>query len=372
MFFRDIEKQESIKKILLHAVGKNHIPHAQLFLGQPGSPNLALAMAFASYLVCENKLEDDACGTCAACSKSRKFIHPDIHFIFPVATTKKITKEPISSLFNTEWRTFLHENIYGGLKDWATSIEVENKTCQISKEESRTIIKDIYLKPFEASFNLFIVWLPESMHPSAANALLKVLEEPPQHTLFLLVSHDYENILSTILSRTQLITIPSYSTNEIKTILETKYQFASTKAASVAYLADGNLNEAIQLAQEVEADHHQLFRDWMRLCYSKDYTQLIEWADLFQGLARQDQKNLLLYGLHTFRECLLVITNCSPLLRTSEKEIEFIKKFSQVLTVQKIHNLSEKLNQAIYHLERNGNGKITFLDLSIELSQIIH
>ena len=200
MYFKEIIGHTKIKEALCTSAKNNHIPHAQLFLGQEGSPNLAFALAFANYIVCENKQDKEACGTCAACRKSNKFIHPDIHFIFPVATTKKVTKDPVSSLFLSEWRAFLQENPYGNLKDWSDFLETENKQCQISKEESRTIIKDIYLKPFEASVKLFIIWLPERMHPSAANALLKILEEPPGETVFILVSNDQENLLPTILS----------------------------------------------------------------------------------------------------------------------------------------------------------------------------
>ena len=215
MLFKEVLGQEKLKELLLHSVREGRMHHAQLFLGPKGSANLALALAFAQYVGCVSKQQDDACGTCPSCIKQMKFVHPDLHFVFTVATTTKVKAKPISKNFLTEWRSLLDENPYFSLFYWLKHIGVENKQGRISVEESAHILKDLSLKPYESETRMILIWMPEKMNIQAANKLLKIIEEPPQKTLFLLVAESTDNMLATVLSRTQLLKVPRHSDEEV-------------------------------------------------------------------------------------------------------------------------------------------------------------
>lgn len=371
MRFKDIGGLGEVRTKLINAASGGHIPHAQLFIGKQGSPNLAMALAYATYLNCENPSENDSCGECPSCSKISKYVHPDIHFVFPVSSTKNVTgKDVISTNFLKEWRSFLLETPYGDMNQWASTFGGEDKQANISKEESRQIIKNLSLKAFEAKYKVMVIWLPEFMHPSAANGILKILEEPPEKTVFLLVSNDHEKLLTTILSRTQIVTIPQFSDNELKEILERKYDVESSRASQLVHLADGDLNAALRFMNNVENDNHKLFADWMRDCFKRDFTSMVQRADSFHGLNKLAQKSLLLYGSTMLRESLL--RQAAPeLVRINGEEGKFLENFSKVMNTDKVAAISEKLNEAHYHLERNASAKMMFLDLSLQISMLI-
>lgn len=371
MLFSDIEGLHEVKKYLINSVTSNHLAHAQLFIGPEGSANLAMALAFATYLNCESPNEDDACGVCPACIKTGKFVHPDLHFVYPVSATKKSgTKDLVSTSFISEWRTFLKEQPYGLISDWSNAYGGENKQGNISKLESRHIIKNLSLKAFEGKYKIMIIWMPEYMHPAAANGILKVLEEPPEKTIFLLVAHDINKLLTTILSRTQKVKIPAFSDDELEAYMMKK-GIESTKARQIVHMTDGNLNEALKLLDQAEDDTHKMFRDWMRFCFTRDFTKMVEWSDHYQKMNKVSQKTLLMYGLTMMRETL--IANYSPgnLQRLQGEELDFIKNFSKVISADKMEKITDKLNQAYYHLERNANAKILFTDLSLRIAGMI-
>jgi len=371
MRFSDIPGLEDTKKYLTNAVEGGHLAHALLFTGVVGAPNLNLALAFASYLNCDNRINDDACGQCPSCSKNSKFIHPDLHFVFPVSSTKTVKgKDVVSTSFLKDWRKFLLEQPFGNLQDWSNHYGGENKEANISREESRQIIRNLSLKAFEGKYKIMLVWLPEKMHVTAANAILKILEEPPENTVFLLVTNDAENLLTTILSRTQQFTIPKFQDQEIIDYL-VQQETPAGKAAQLAHLADGNMNQALKLASEIEDDSHKLFRDWMRLCYVKDYSKMVTWADVFQKQNRMQQKSVFQYGLNILREVLVTSFPEAGLSKLTGEEKEFVRNFAKVMDSNKINIVSELLNQAYYHIERNANQKITFLDLSLQVAKII-
>jgi len=372
VLFSEIPGLEEIKKTLIHSVRSNHVHHAQLFMGSEGTANLALALAYATYLNCEDKKEDDSCGQCSSCIKFKKLAHPDINFVFPVSTTKAVTKDPVSSLFLKDWRSFVLENPYGSLNQWGNFIGAENKQLNISVEESRNIIKTLSLKAFEAEYKVLLIWYPENMHVSAANAILKILEEPPYKTIFLLVTNNSERLLTTILSRTQKIKIPAFSEEEIKVALKQKLEVDDKKASQLAYLADGNLNEAFRLFKEVEEDHHLFFRDWMRVCYKKNnLLELVDWSENFQKLGREVQKSLILYGLNILRETLIYrVAGSGELVRLASEDLKFVEGFSKVLSEEKVERICGQLNEVFYHIERNANPKIAFLDVSLFISQV--
>jgi len=374
MLFSEISGLLSIKNILLQSVKNNHIAHSQLFLGNEGSANLALALAYAQYINCENPLENDSCGVCDSCGKIQKFIHPDIHFVFPVTTTKKITKEALSEDFLVEWRKFLLNNSYANISDWLNTIGAENKQPNISAEEARNVIKSLALKSFEATYKVMLIWLPEYFNLTAANVLLKILEEPPRNTIFLLVGNKADNILTTILSRTQLIKIPEFTESEIIEELEKKFPH-SDKIKNAAIISNGNLNLAFQLVEGQIDENHEIFGQWMRLCFdcfSKNkIIDLLELAERFQKMSKDSQKSLLVYSLQMFRDSLIHISGKVELIRMPEEIKTFISNFSKVMSFEKIEFLYEKFNAAIYHLERNASPKITFFNISLVVAEMI-
>lgn len=371
MRFTNIKGLDDVKERLINAVNHEQVAHAQLFLGKAGSLNLPMALAFANYLNCEDKGETDACGVCPSCTKNAKFIHPDVHFVFPVSGTKSITgKDVISTSFLKDWRVFLAESPYGDINRWTKTYGGEDKQVNISKEESRQIVKNLSLKAFEGKYKVMIIWLPEYMHPSAANGILKILEEPPEQTIFLLVSNDAERLLTTILSRTQIVTIPKLSDENIAAILTEQYTVETQKALELAHLADGDLNHALKLLNNIEDDSHQLFSDWMRDCFKRDYTQLVYRSDQFHGMNKIAQKSLLQYTLNMMRESLIYET--TPQLKRVSGEInDFVANFSKVMDRTKVEKISGLVNNAYYHLERNASPKIVFLDLSLYIAGII-
>ena len=371
MQFSDIHGLEELKSSLVAAIRGNHIAHAQLFAANAGSANLPLAIAYATYLNCTDRSPHDACGHCASCQKMAKHIHPDVHFVFPVSSSKDITgKDVVSLSYMKAWRAFLQKNPYGNAADWSDFFGGDNKQLNISKEESRHIIKNLSLKAFEGKFKVMLIWLPEYMHAACANGILKILEEPPQNTIFLMVCNDTEGLLSTILSRTQMVRVRSFSDAEISKILIENKLLDAKKANQITHLADGNLHEALQLVDEVGDDSHSLFRSWMRLCYTQDFTQLVAWTETFQKMNKVAQKSLLQYGLTMMRETLLA-HYAKTLGRLQGEEEAFIDKFSQTMAPDKVEQITHQLNLAQYHLERNANAKILFLDLSITIAKVI-
>ncbi|MGD9329224.1 MAG: DNA polymerase III subunit delta [Cyclobacteriaceae bacterium] len=371
MKFSDISGYEYLKAQLIQSVISDQIAHAQLFLGSEGGPNLALALAFSTYINCLNRTPEDSCGECDACRKNAKLVHPDVHFAFPVSATKKIkAKDVISVKFLSEWRNFVIQDPYNNAGGWNNYFGGENKQLNISRQESREIIKNLSLKPFEGLYKIMIIWLPEYMHPAGANALLKILEEPPRNTLFLLVSNDETKLLSTILSRTQIVHIRSFSDEEIKALLINQHFIEEDKAGQIAHLVDGNINEALRLAREVEDDSHKMFRDWMRLCYVGDLMELTKWTEKFNSMSKVAQQTLFHYGLSMMREALIVNSNELELSRLMGEELDFVKNFSKILSLESIEKISDILNEAFYHIERNAHSKILFLSVSLKIFEI--
>ncbi|MFL5729634.1 MAG: ATP-binding protein [Cytophagaceae bacterium] len=372
MLFSQIPGLEDTKRTLISSVRNSHIAHAQLFQGREGSANLGLALAYATYINCEQKGEHDSCGECSSCHKFNKLIHPDLHFVFPVSTTKEVSKDALSISFMKHWRSIVTQNPYLSLSNWGDTIGSENKQLNISVDESRNILKSLVLKSFEAEYKILILWLPEMMNASSANAILKVLEEPPFKTIFLLVSNNSDKIITTILSRTQFVKIRSFTDEEIKKDLIGKYSLDEKRAGQLAYLAEGNMNEAVRLKDEIQEDNHQLFRDWMRTCYKRNnLTEMVGWSESFQKIGRESQKHLLQYGLNTIRETFLYRHTGTDILRMQEDELKFVEGFSKVLDDAKIEGISKQLNEAYYHIERNANAKILFMDLSLNISSLM-
>ena len=372
MRFSEIIGLEETKKQLVTAVKENHVAHAQLFFGQEGSANLAMALAYSTYVNCENPSENDSCGECPSCQKIDKLVHPDVHFVFPVSSTKKITgKNVVSASFLTEWRSFALSNPYGNIEDWTNTYNTDNKQSNISKEESRNIIRDLSLKAFDAKYKIMLIWLPEYMHVTAANGILKILEEPAENTLFLLVTQDYEKLLTTILSRCQLFKIPAFSQEDIVKYLEKEQNLVNGNAKQIAALAEGSISKAVQLMDKVEDDTHVMFRDWMRLCWIRNFAELSAMNDKFSSINKTGQMMLMQYGLNIMRESLMSNMGVSDSQRLNAEEAEFVQKFGTALSLTALENISKELNKGHYHISRNANTKILFMDTSLSIGRIM-
>jgi len=372
MLFANIIGQNEVKERLISSVQKGRVSHAQLFLGQEGSGALPLSIAYAQLLLCKNKTENDSCGKCPSCIKTEKLIHPDIHFVYPIALQKDVR---MSTDVAAEWREAFLENPYLNLHDWFGHLSAENKQPVIGVEESGEILRKLSLTTYEGEFKVMIIWLPEKMNIAAANKLLKILEEPPDKTIFLLVSENEEALLKTILSRTQLIKINRIADEEIKLALIETHNLASNDASRIAYLADGNYNSALKLISEKQEDNFYLhqFREWMRMCFKVDVVGMVSWVEEIANakVGREKQKEFLSYGLNILRECLAGMYGGKKLLRVDGEELDFVQKLSTKLDGNICKQLSDEMNEAILHIERNGSGKIIFTDLSLKCMKIV-
>ncbi len=375
MLFKEIIGQKEVKKKLIDAVKNNRISHAQLFLGKEGFGNLALAIAYAQYICCENKLANDSCGVCPSCVKYQKLVHPDLHFVFPVATNAEIKKSPISNHFLPQWRAALLNDYYLSYKDWQEKIETGNKQLFITKDESIDILKKLSLKTYESDYKIMIIWYPEKFNITSANKLLKILEEPPAKTLFILVAQETETIITTILSRTQLIKVNSIDTLELQNVIIDKYQLAEEDAKNIAVLSDGDYIAAknIIATSSVEDAFYDLFTAWMRFAFKAAVPELITWSEEIAktSYGREKQKQFLNYCLHIFRESLINNYGTSSLARRNLQENKFLTKFAPYIHGANCMAIIELFNDAIFHIERNANPKILFLDVSLKLTKLL-
>lgn len=371
MLFSEIYGLADVKETLIKSVNSNHVAHAQMFAGKKGSANLALALAYATYINCEDKQAEDSCGQCASCVKMAKHIHPDVQYVYP--NYKKSGKEADAhkALLQKSWREFLIDSPYRTEHDWSQTIAAENKQCIISVDDGRGIKQFLSLKAFEAEYKIVIIWMPEKMNGSAANAILKNLEEPPAKTLFLLVTNDVEQNITTIISRCQTVIIPSFSDDELGMYLSNKMLLPDNEVEQLVLLADGNLHEAIRLHEKgTEEGLEEEFKEWMRLCYGVQFEKLVHKADAFSKISKDSQKMLFQVGLNMMRNILLTHGDVSDLVRAKEEDKVFVQKFSSVVTVQKVEDIVPLLNEAYFLLERNVNPKMLYLDLSFSITKI--
>lgn len=373
MQFKEVIGQKNIKEKLINTIKENRVSHAQLFLGSEGSGNLALAIAYAQYISCENKLENDSCGVCPSCVKYQKLVHPDLHFVFPVSTSKVIKKDPVSDDYIAQWRETIIENPYLNQNKWYEIIDVENKQGIISKNESYEILRKLNLKTFESEYKIMIIWLPEKMNAFAANKLLKLIEEPPAKTLFLMVSENSEQILSTILSRTQLIKIPKIDKESMMNAICDRFGLSPEKADDLAHLANGNYFEAQNLISSTEEDNFNFeqFAQFMRLSYQRKVIELIDWVDEISSIGREKQKNFLAYSIRLVRENFMLNIKNRNLVYLTKKEMEFSEKFSQFINQENVYGIYDALNRAYSDIEMNAYNKIVFLDLALKILKLI-
>ena len=399
MQFSSIIGQSSVKQQLAELVQHNRLSHALLFLGKEGSGSLPLALAFAQYIVCEEvngkqsgvgsrepgpslfgdpepstpntKLITliDSCGVCSACIKANQLIHPDIHFSYPTVT-KKAGEKPTAKDFILDWREFIQLNPYGNLFDWIEQIkEKENSQGKITAEECNDIIRKLSLKSFESDYKILIMWMPE-MLGTEGNKLLKLIEEPPPNTLFILVTENDALVLQTIVSRCQLIKIPALETKEIEESLINRNKTNPTIAAQVASVCEGNYREALQLVQHAEEDWQSLLREWLNAILKTGPVAQTKWVEEISRLGREKQKQFLRYFNHLLEQAIHYrIMGDRHIM--AEKEKDFAERLNKIAGIEQQKAIIEELDRASYYIERNAHGKILFHALTIKLYHII-
>jgi DNA polymerase-3 subunit delta' len=368
MQFKHIAGQLAVKQRLINTVNDNRVSHAQLFLGPEGSGSLALAIAYAQYLSCEDKQPDDSCGVCSSCRKYQKLAHPDLHFSYPFFAKDK---GDTALTFIEQWREALLANTYLSLDIWRSYLDAENKQANINIAECHQIIKKLSFKPFESAYKILILWLPEYLDKEG-NALLKIIEEPQPNTLFLLVAQNQDQILNTILSRTQLVKIPALSYDEIKEELMQHHHQTEFAAAEIAYLSNGNLTEALTMLQQENKSYHALFVQWLRLCFSNKGVEVMTFVEQAAKMGRENQKNFLRYGISFIRECCLLMAGAGHLVHLPAQELETAQKMTLVMNIAMAQAISTELEKAHYHVERNANPKILFLDVSLQIIKVLN
>lgn len=389
MQFSQIAGQSYIKEKLVHLVSKNRLSHALLFLGRDGSGALQLALALAQYVVCQknkpnNKLANDSlfadptpvqseflndsCGVCPSCLKAAALVHPDIHFSFPTITIQGIDK-PKSSDFIVQWRDFIEQTPYGNSFDWLQSIGAENKQGNITAHECEDILRKLNLKSFESGYKILIQWMPEYLG-NIGNKLLKMIEEPPASTLFILVAEDESKIIPTILSRTQLVKINRIEQDEIEKWLTANHGVPKEKSVTIASIADGNMREALHLLNHADEDWFDLLREWLNAILKNGPASQIKWIDDISKLGREKQKQFLAYFIH-----LLSTAIHENILGKStgavEKEKDFAQKFNKLAAPEQLEAIVNELDKASYYIERNANAKLLFMALTLKIYHII-
>jgi DNA polymerase-3 subunit delta' len=342
--------------------------HAIVLLAPEGTGGLPLGLAFAQYLVCEDKQADGACGKCQACIKAAKYIHPDIHFSYPVIPRKPGDK-PVSTDYAAEWREFIVAQPYGNAYDWLQFIGAENKQGNITATECQDIIHKLSLKSFESQYKILLMWMPEYLG-NEGNRLLKLIEEPPPNTLFLLIAENQEQILATILSRTHLIKVNPLPKEVMVEALISRAQIAPAKARQAATIAAGNYREALYLLQNSDDDYHELLRNWLNYIFTGNRAALQEWVDTVAKMGRENQKQFLRYFINLLEHTLRLKYIDKSLLAFSEEETDFAAKLQKLANLQQMELIMQELDSACYYVERNANAKLLFHALSIKLQYI--
>jgi DNA polymerase-3 subunit delta' len=379
MLFSNVIGQDFIKGHLTQSADKGRIPHAQMFVGKAGSGILPMAIAYAQYIICGNSNSENS-GDNQSCNlKFDQLGHPDLHFAYPVAKVTDSQKKPVSAHFATEWRSFVAENPYGTLFDWHKHIGIEKKQSNISVHEAADINKALALKSYEGGYKVMIIWMAEKMNRDASNKLLKLIEEPPNKTVFLLLAENDDLIIDTIKSRCQVLSFPRLSTGQIATALSQKLNCSEAEALKIAHQSEGDYNKAQHLLQ---SDNDELlfeewFVTWVRSAFmakkkKESVLELLQWSETIAKTGRETQKNFLQYSVQFFRQALLENYAISELVFIQPQTGFDLKKFAPFIHGNNINSIISELETAQYHIERNGNAKIILSDLSIKLTRLMH
>lgn len=380
MLFSEVLGQEHIKNHLTTSVAKGRIAHAQLFVGPEGSGTLPMALAYAQYILCGNTNNENTGGNESCNLKFKNFSHPDLHFAFPVTTSEKVKSKPVSNYYLEEWRQLLKQQPYGNLFDWYKIVGVDNKQGQIGVEEAYEIVKALALKSYEGGYKVMLIWMAEKMNTQSANKLLKLIEEPPEKTIFILIAEDEEQIINTIRSRCQVLHFPPLAEDAITEALVKNYHIETAVATKISHQANGNYNKACDLIYQDSEDiqFEKWFILWVRSAFKAKGNKsaihdLISWSEEIAKTGRETQKKFLKFCLDYFRQALLLNYKAEQLVYLEPKSESFkLENFAPFVHDSNILEISEELQDAIYHIERNGNSKIILTDLSIKLTRLLH
>jgi len=380
MQFSKILGQDYIKNHLVKSASSGRIPHAQLFVGPEGCGTLPMAIAYAQYILCNNIGNENSGGNEACNLKFDSISHPDLHFIYPTVTTDSVKTKPKSTDFLKDWREFLAENPYGSLFDWYRMLGVQNKQGEIRVEDAQDILKSLALKSYEGGYKIMIIWMADKMNIASSNKLLKLLEEPSDKTLFILISENEEDIIQTIRSRCQVLHFNGLSEKTIADALAERQNIDPRTASKLAHQAQGNFNKALQLLHEDSEDvvFEKWFVDWVRGAFrakgnAAAINDLIQWSEQIAGLGRETQKKFLQFCIEMFRQALLLNYQATSLVYMEPKIEKFkLENFAPFVNGNNINDIFRELSDAMYHIERNGNAKIILTDLSIKLTRLIH
>ena len=367
MFFKDVIGQEEAKQRLIREAKKGKIAHARLFCGPEGIGKLPLAIAYARYLSCNNPGEKDACGICPSCVKFNKLAHPDLHFVFPVI--KKKSKDTVSDDFITEWRELLSQTPYFNLNIWLEEMGAENQQAQIYVKESDEIIRKLSLKSSQGGYKIMIIWLPEKMNVECSNKLLKLLEEPPSQTIFLLVSEEPDMLLTTIQSRTQRFALYGIEEKYITERLQNQYGLQEKDAISIGHRSEGNFLKALESIHLSEENKlfFDLFVSLMRLSYQRKIREMKQWSETLAAMGREKQKHFLSYCQRLVRENFISNFQDPSLNFMNEEEQNFSKRFASYINEKNVMGIMDELSEAQRHIEQNVNARMVFFDFSLKM-----
>lgn len=363
MQFSRIVGQQQLKESMVQAMSEGRISHAQLFLGPEGNGALPLALAYTQYLFCKNRTATDSCGQCSQCQRISKLSHPDVHFVYPLALSKDVEKS--TDVF-VKWKEAFLQNPYLSLSDWMEFLEAENKQMVIGVGESKDILHQLSLTSYEGSYKVMILWMAEKMNLVAANKILKILEEPPDKTIFFLITESTQ-LPITILSRTQITKVPRIAENELASVLVSGHSLSEDAARYLAQASEGNYRVAQILAGERESSEFNFlkFQEWMRMCLKLDGEKLTNWITEMAGIGRERQKQFLSYSIKLIRQSLLLDSGLP--VRSSQNEEEFLQKFSPYVPFNGGATIAEEMTRAYHAVERNANPKILLMSLSLKI-----
>ncbi len=371
MYFKDIIGHKSLVAQLCRMVDENRLAHALLLTGPSGNGKLPVAVALARYILCRDRHDGDACGCCPACVKMDKLVHSDLHFVFPVKKKKGSSSDssPVSDDYIGEWREIFLKEPYFGYSDWLAMLDVENQQPIIYEKESSEILRKLSLKSREGGWKIVIIWLPEKMKEACSNKLLKILEEPPAETLFLLVAENTEHILPTILSRTQRIDIPRIANDDISSALRQRYSLDPETARSIALQSGGDWEKAESMLKvdNEKKIYLEFFMTLMRMAYKRDIQAMKRWSEQVAALGRERQKGMLEYCQRMIRENFIMNFGRSEMLYLSPEERSFSANFSPFVNENNIFGIVEEISDAQKHVEQNVNAKMIFFDMALRM-----
>ena len=371
VFFKDIIGQKEVIEQLRHCVDESCLAHALLITGPRGNGKLAIAIALANYMLCGNR-GGDVCGTCPACVKLDKFIHSDLHFVFPVVKKKKSSSSdstPVSDDYIAEWREMLSKSAYFSYDDWLKKLNIDNQQPLIYERESGEILHKLSMQSREGGWKIVVIWLPERMNETGANKLLKIIEEPPKNTLFLLVSEEPGKIIPTILSRTQRVEVPRIAREDMEKELSKRYGLTFDDASLIAQQSCGDWEKAEELLSlsDEKSQYLELFMQLMRVAYARNIRDMKAWSEQVAALGRERQKRLLDYCQRMIRENFIMNFRNDEMLYMSQAERNFSVRFSPFVNENNIFGIMEELSEAQRHIEQNVNAKMVFFDMSLRM-----